>query len=58
MDVKYYDEILDLGVFSKKDIEKVIQNPKTAESFLSRSLKKRIYQKSETQLLCCNGYRK
>lgn len=40
MDVKYYDEILDLGVFSKKDIEKVIQNPKTAESFLSRSLKK------------------
>ncbi len=38
--MKYYDEILDLGVFTKKDIEKVIQNPKTAESFLSRSLKK------------------
>ena len=38
--MKYYDEILDLGVFTKKDIEKVIPNPKTAESFLSRSLKK------------------
>ena len=38
--MKYYDEILDLGAFTKKDIEKVIQNPKTAESFLSRSLKK------------------
>ena len=38
--MKYYDKILDLGVFTKRDIEKVIQNSKTAESFLSRSLKK------------------
>ena len=38
--MNYYDEILDLGIFSKKNIEKVIQNPKIAKSFLSRSLKK------------------
>lgn len=38
--MKYYDKILDLGVFTKKDIEKIVQNSKTAESFLTRSLKK------------------
>ena len=36
--MKYYDEILDLGIFTRQDIQKIIQNPKTAESFLSRSL--------------------
>lgn len=38
--MKYYDEILDLGVFTRRDIEKITKNKKTAESFLSRSLKK------------------
>lgn len=37
--MKYYDEILDLGVFTRRDIEEIIQNPKTADSFISRSLK-------------------
>lgn len=38
--MKYYNEILDLGIFTRQDIQRIIQNPKTAESFLSRSLKK------------------
>lgn len=40
--MKYYNEILDLGIFTRQDIQRIIQNPKTAESFLSRSLKKDI----------------
>ncbi|RGS44434.1 hypothetical protein DWX92_11085 [Holdemanella biformis] len=51
--MKYYNEILDLGIFTrqtykellfrylyKTDIQRIIKNSKTAESFLSRSLKK------------------
>ena len=38
--MKYYNEILDLGIFTRQDIQKIIKNSKTAESFLSRSLKK------------------
>lgn len=37
--MKYYEEILDLGVFTRQDIQEIIQNPKTADSFLSRCLK-------------------
>ena len=51
--MKYYDEILDLGIFTRQDIQKIIQNPKTAESFLSRSLIKgyikRIKQKDPSE---------
>lgn len=38
--MKYYNEILDLGIFTRQDIQRIIKNSKTAESFLSRSLKK------------------
>ena len=34
------NEILDLGIFTRQDIQRIIKNSKTAESFLSRSLKK------------------
>lgn len=37
--MKYYDEILDLGIFTRQDIEELIKNPKTADSLLSRFLK-------------------
>lgn len=37
--MKYYDEILDLGIFTGKDIAELTKNIKTTESFLSRFLK-------------------
>ena len=38
--MKYYNEILDLGVFTRQDAEQIIGNEKTTDSFLWRSLKK------------------
>ena len=37
--MKYYDEILDLGIFTRQGVAEIIHNPKTVDSFLSRSLK-------------------
>ena len=59
--MKYYNEILDLGIFTRQDIQRIIKNSKTAESFLSRSLKKgyikRIKQKDPSEESRCLGER-
>ena len=54
--MKYYNEILDLGIFTRQDIQKIIKNSKTAESFLSRSLKKGYIKRININYICLFDY--